>query len=232
MKIRSVISSDPFRVISSSDKSLISLVDATKGTMEVSKLASDVMQVMLPWNFSNPNKNKFLDDYDAKDMKKASRMCSTLTGDPRAGHPAVVNLVYKCIRQELEEAGSKHMNEPVKMSGRGAAVPAPIKTRVKNELYAIGQKSWQSIPLDQILWALRKNGLMALQEDGTEWSGMLMGLKECGDPDANTQRVSWPVAMQSANDAGEWIMTNTAVQLSWCVRRRDPIAFEIVVYMG
>ena len=124
------------------------------------------------------------------------------------------------------------MNSPVKMSARGAAVPGPVKTRVKNELHAIGLKRWPHIPLDEIFWTLDKNGLMPLQEDGTRWTGMLMGGKGCGEEGAETQRATFPLAMMSANDSGEFIMTNTAVQLSWCLISQSPPRFEIVVYMG
>ncbi len=211
--------------------SLLGLISETEKTMEVSKLSMEILSKLSSWTRPSPDKNKFIDYYDSGDLKKASKLCSTLTGNPKSGHEVVMKLVYAAIRQHLER-DSKHVNDPVKMNGRGAAVPAPVKTRVKNQLHDICKKTWQSIPLDEILWTLKKNGLMALQEDGTEWSGMLMGTKECGDPEANNQRVSWPVAMQSPEDCDIWIMTNTAVQLSWCVRRYDPMTFEIVVYMG
>ena len=117
------------------------------------------------------------------------------------------------------------------MSGRGAAVPGPTRTRVKNELHAIGLRKWPYIPLDRIFWALRKNGLIPLQEDGTPWSGMLMGAKECG-PDAIDQQAHFPLAIMSDNDTGNWSMTNAGVHLSWCLLNTNPRSYEIVVYMG
>jgi hypothetical protein len=63
-----------------------------------------------------------------------------------------------------------------------AVVKAPQKslaTRVKtvNAYLAdvVGRKYWQHIPLDDIFAKLRENGLEPVQEDGTPWSGMLLG---------------------------------------------------------
>lgn len=210
---------------------LLDLISNTSGTMEVSKLSMEILSKLSSFTRPSPEKNKFIDYYDSGDLKKASKLCSTLTGNPKAGHEVVMKLVYTSLRQHLENH-TKHKNEPVKSSGRASAVPGPIKTRLKNQLHEIGQKSWPYIPLKEIMWTIKKNGLMALQEDGTEWSGMLGGAKECGSPEAVNQRATFPLAMMSPEDCDTMIMTNTAIQMSWCARRYDPLMFEIVIYMG
>ena len=86
-------------------------------------------------------------------------------------------------------------------------------------------------PPGQDILGLRKNGLIPLQEDGTPWSGMLMGAKECG-PDAIDQQAHFPLAIMSDNDTGNWSMTNAGVHLSWCLLNTNPRSYEIVVYMG
>lgn len=58
------------------------------------------------------------------------------------------------------------------------------KKQINKELHKIttgsgnNNKKYQSIPLDEIFNVLDKYGLIALQEDDTKWSGMLMGRDE------------------------------------------------------
>ena len=52
---------------------------------------------------------------------------------------------------------------------------------VQNNVHAILKETYfDSIPLDEINKALQKNGMIMLQEDNTEWAGLLVGYEgEC-----------------------------------------------------
>ena len=104
MRIR--LASDPKTISSFASSSaagcpLSQLVHATAGTMEVSGLAKSVLDALSPWSHANPLLGKFLDAYDSGDTKKASRICSSTVG-PKAGGEHVVNLVYRCVRGDVE----------------------------------------------------------------------------------------------------------------------------------
>jgi hypothetical protein len=207
-------------------RSISSLVTATSTSLECSRLASSVLSSLIPWNVPGTSKNKFLDAYDSGDIKKASKICREMVpNEPMVGHEAIVNLVYMCIRGDMETP-----IDGVAIPTRTPAIQGPTRTRVKNELHAISSKKWPYIPLDRILWALRKNDLVPLQEDGTVWSGMLMGEKECGAPGSEDQYADFPLAKLTSD--GELHITNASVHLTWCLFNSNTRSFEIVVYMG
>lgn len=51
----------------------------------------------------------------------------------------------------------------------------PRRNRINRILSEVSKEYTQSIPLDKIFKALEDNGLVAIDEDGTEWEGLLTG---------------------------------------------------------
>jgi hypothetical protein len=61
-------------------------------------------------------------------------------------------------------------------AAKGLKLPQPVKNRMNKAISDLVNGTYfQSIPLDKIDDILRKNGALLLQEDGTPWSGFLMG---------------------------------------------------------
>jgi hypothetical protein len=54
-------------------------------------------------------------------------------------------------------------------------IPAKILRKVNDAISAICRGYRQQIPLGDIFAALRKEGLVPVQEDGREWAGLLCG---------------------------------------------------------
>ena len=47
--------------------------------------------------------------------------------------------------------------------------------KITDVLHQIGRESWKSVPLDKMFDAIKAQGLLPIQEDGEEWSGILTG---------------------------------------------------------
>lgn len=56
-----------------------------------------------------------------------------------------------------------------------ASVPSSIRTKISKKLHDISRHYHKSIPLVDIFNALKAFGILPVQEDGTEWEGMLSG---------------------------------------------------------
>jgi hypothetical protein len=56
-----------------------------------------------------------------------------------------------------------------------------VKQAIQRELVKISSKYWEEIPLAEIMDVLRMYGGTLIQEDGTEWSGILCGTAEVVD---------------------------------------------------
>jgi hypothetical protein len=54
-------------------------------------------------------------------------------------------------------------------------LPSPIRKQVSTQIGRLVDRIRDDIPLSDIAEVLRKNGLVMLQEDDTEWSGILTG---------------------------------------------------------
>ena len=55
------------------------------------------------------------------------------------------------------------------------AIPAAKRHKINVGLHEIGRVYHKSIPLSDIFDILKSNGVMPVQEDGSEWSGLLSG---------------------------------------------------------
>jgi len=85
----------------------------------------------------------------------------------------------------------------------------------------------KQIPLGDIFNVLANNNLIPIQEDGTRWSGLLIGGHECGTEKAKDQRANIPLVMKNK---GEWSLTTSDLILSYC--KMPSGNYEIVCYLS
>lgn len=86
---------------------------------------------------------------------------------------------------------------------------------------------FDSIPLTQIFAILRKYGVVAVQEDQTEWSGFLVGGRD------KTEQVYFDVAdLSMMDEQGRYpnVYSNTRLALSY-YKMPNSGKYEIVTYM-
>jgi len=102
-------------------------------------------------------------------------------------------------------------------------LPQNIKGKINKDLDPMGKKYHNAIPLEDIQNILKKYGLIALQEDHTEWSGFLVG--------ANSH-TNMELGYTETKDENKQykVITNASFNLSWY--KMSSGRYEIVVYVG
>ena len=106
-------------------------------------------------------------------------------------------------------------------------LPSQIRNTLNNGIHPITQGYHDQIPLNDIFNILSQNNIQAVQEDGTPWTGFLMGNAECGSDEAASQRVHFDLAFRSEN--GLVPITNASLFLSWCTMQSGK--YEINAYV-
>lgn len=103
-------------------------------------------------------------------------------------------------------------------------IPSDIRKEINKDLGTLcSGKYYDKIPLEEIFEILKNNNAIVLQEDGTEWEGIL-----CGDQARTNIEVG---AIWSGNE--EEIYTpcdNTLLVMSWY--RMESGRYEINAYMS
>jgi hypothetical protein len=103
-------------------------------------------------------------------------------------------------------------------------LPRNIRTKVNRALTELTSgKYFESIPNDNISKILKEYGLILLQEDGTEWSGFLLG---------DNSRAHFDVGyIKTKNSDNRYVaIDNVALIMSWY--KMPSGRYEIVVYLG
>lgn len=97
------------------------------------------------------------------------------------------------------------------------------RDRINRELYKIGQRYHRNVPLDVIFKILKDRGVVVLQEDLTEWSGMLSG---------RSGRETFEVADELiVDDGGSYVpFNNTMLVLSWY--RLESGKYEVLAHLS
>lgn len=111
-----------------------------------------------------------------------------------------------------------HMNKKpspsADINSRPITMPPRIKKTLSNGVADILRPTrFEQIPLKEIFNLFELHHVMAIQEDGTSWSGFLLGDAECGDDRTRDQVVHFPLAIDTGS---EWKVTTTHFHLSWC----------------
>ncbi len=114
----------------------------------------------------------------------------------------------------------------VDMASDRKSIPSNIKRVLNHEIHAIGNYHSQ-IPLDKIKEILKTNSVIMVQEDGTPWSGFLMGKAECGTEDAKKQYADIDLAFKKDNN---YILSNNTLHVSWCLMPSG--RYEVVCYIS
>jgi len=87
---------------------------------------------------------------------------------------------------------------------------------------------FEQIPLGKIFDVFKKYNIYATQEDGTEWSGMLMGGADCGSNKAQDQRATFDLA--SKDRFGKLSPINLAFYMTWC--KMPSGKYEVIGYVS
>lgn len=117
---------------------------------------------------------------------------------------------------------------------RTRSLPKTNLNEISKSLHAINLKRWDYIPLEEMFKVLEGHGVIPLQEDGTRWSGWLMGEKECGAPGSEDQRCIFRLAYRQPD--GEWSLSSSTLTVTWCTLWRpegstEKPRYEIVSYV-
>ena len=96
-----------------------------------------------------------------------------------------------------------------------------IKNSINRQLTKIGKDYYQKIPLDTIFNILKSHNIIVLQEDNTEWGGMLVG---------NEAQVYFNIADSSSFD-GKRYQPYTNAMLALSYYKMSSGRYEIVSYI-
>jgi hypothetical protein len=138
------------------------------------------------------------------------------------------NIVEELSRMHVLNE-SMDMSAPVMMREDKATnrMDSVTKKNINRELHELMKPTYfTEIPLDGIFAILEKNGVIPLQEDGTKWSGMLLG------DDSHTYI---ELGMKSSEQDVHGLPTytpivNTSLALSW--HKMNSGKSEVLAYLG
>jgi len=117
---------------------------------------------------------------------------------------------------------------PVNMD-KSIALPASMRARLNRAVAEVLKPTYfDKIPLGPVFEALAKLNIQVIQEDGTPWSGFLMGGKRCGDPQASSQHADFELAYREPGKNG--LLVNAVLSLSWCKMPSEN--YEVVGYIS
>ncbi len=111
----------------------------------------------------------------------------------------------------------KYITESKRMT-----LQSTVKRRINQQLHKIGTDYYKAIPLNMIFNILKSYNIIVLQEDNTEWSGMLVG---------NNEQVYFDLGnAQTKNEKNQYIpYTNAMLALSYY--KMSSGRYEIVSYI-
>ena len=114
-------------------------------------------------------------------------------------------------------------------SSKPVSLPAKIKRDINNRISSLTNGQYfEQIPLQDLFDILKSHNINAIQEDGMNWEGMLMGGKECGDPEGSNQNVNFELVVE--NEGQRSLIRNSMLTLAWCVMPSGK--YEITSYLG
>jgi hypothetical protein len=95
-------------------------------------------------------------------------------------------------------------------------IPTNLRKKINNKIYALTKTLHNHIVLSEIDFILREHGLFLIQEDGTPWSGFLLG------ENSHT-------TIEIGNEFGK--VTNSVLAISW-YRYSNTGRYETVAYIS
>lgn len=109
----------------------------------------------------------------------------------------------------------------------GKPIPAGLKTKINKAIHKITKPTYfKSIPLSDVFQALNHFGIVALQEDQTEWSGFLTGGVD------KTEQVYFDLGWVEDKDSNNRyaVIKNAALALSYF--KMPSGKYEIISYVS
>ena len=128
---------------------------------------------------------------------------------------------------ESQNYDPKAKDFAVDIREKGKAISPKIKRSINNAIHDLGNYHIE-IPLGKIFDICEQNNVIAIQEDGTQWSGFIMGGAECGSDKARNQVAQFDLAVKQEN--GFYAMSKNIIWLSWC--KMSSNKYEIVCYVS
>ncbi len=117
----------------------------------------------------------------------------------------------KSIFESIEEDKHKHVK-----------ISIPDRRNINKELDKISKNYYKKVPIDDIVKILSKVGIVLLQEDGTKWTGFLLG--------ANG-RATIEIGHKKNIDGRSFIpYNNTMLVISWYSMPSG--LYEVTVYLS
>jgi hypothetical protein len=105
------------------------------------------------------------------------------------------------------------------------SIKSGIRSKIGNEIGTITKGFHKQIPFSAIQGVIEKYGYELVQEDGTPWSGFLVGGAECGSPEAAKQRATIDIVKKDDRTP-----VNNALILMWC--KMPSGNYEVVSYIS
>jgi hypothetical protein len=128
---------------------------------------------------------------------------------------------------EIQNINPDLDNFGIDVSQKGKSIPPPIKKKINNEIYDLGNFH-TDIPLKTIIDICQKHKVIVMQEDGKKWSGFLIGGAECGSKEAEKQIAHFDLAFYTEDR--DYIPANNTLNLAWCVMGSGK--YEVVCYLA
>ena len=132
------------------------------------------------------------------------------------------------LQREYDDEVREMTTPLIDMNSRARAVPRSAKNRINKVINRVTKGFLESIPLGTIFAAMKNEGLIAVQEDGTMWDGMLVGGAECGTEGARDQVATFTLAMRT--DDGGHVKASAGLYLSWC--KMSSGKYDVVCYLS
>jgi len=129
-------------------------------------------------------------------------------------------------KMEIKENAFDEVLEIMGCEKHITRIDTKTKSKLNVGLYPIGKKLWNKIPLDTIFEIIAKEGILPIQEDNTEWSGLLCGA---------TGRAMFNLADKHSFKDHDGFkvytpITNSVLVLSWY--KFETGKYEIVIYIS
>ena len=119
----------------------------------------------------------------------------------------------------------------VDLGSKAIPMPRSDRTEISRFLSDLCKKKHDSIPLGEIFGRLEGHGIVPIQEDGTRWSGFLIGGNECGSEEARKQTCIINLAI--IGEDGKWEPLKEGLVVYWCVISSYPKKrYEVVAYVS
>jgi len=115
----------------------------------------------------------------------------------------------------------------VNMSQKRVPLFGGVKNKINSDLNNIGDH-FSQIPLGTIQTILKKYNIHLLQEDGTAWSGFLVGGKDCGEDGAEEQRATFDMAIKDGEN--KYSLLKCWLHMTWC--KLSSGRYEVIKYIS